>query len=448
MVRKKTAPLSDEPQEFKWKPHPAQWNIWKHPAHFKVVSAGRRFGKTELAWMKLLDRASTDPGLYWWVAPIYQELIPASQTIRKCTPTEYFTEAEYQRENVFRYLRLPNKAEIYFHSTKTEDSLRGSGLKGLVLDESGSIPRARVEEELMLSLADYDGWLLAIGTPKGRNWFYEYYRRGQNPDWKRYKSWQFSSYYYTEQHGGYLKKDVIDGIARGLPELIRKQEIYANFLQGEGEVFQNIYGCLRTDLELGAPKIGESFVKGCDLAKAIDWTVLTALNSEGALRGFSRFNDKDWEIQQRKIRLFDAMYPGPWVMDTSGIGDPIYDALTKPETLGGVEHPGLYIRGYKFTNQSKKILVDGLGMSFDQYRIKLPGVKQSDGETVPYHIIKILTDDLEAFVYNITPSGTVQYKASEGMHDDTVISLALANWGLFTGRMTGGPKARTGRRKI
>ena len=176
--------------------------------------------------------------------------------------------------------------------------------------------------------------------------------------------------------------------------------------------------------------------------------MLTAVNSEGALRGFSRFNDKDWVIQKRKIRLFDAMYPGPWVMDTSGVGDPIYDALTKPETLDGVEYPGLYIRSYKFTNQSKKILVDGLGMSFDQYRLKLPAREQSDGEVVPLHQIKILTDELEAFIYKITPSGLVRYEASEGVHDDTVISLALANWGLFTGRMTSGPRAKTGRRKI
>jgi len=442
LVRKKTAPLSDEPQEFKWKPHPAQWKIWVDPAHYKVVSAGRRFGKTELAWMTLLDRASNDTGLYWWVAPIYQELIPASQTIRKCTPVEYFTEADYQRSNVFRYLRLPNKSEIYFHSTSTEDSLRGSGLKGLVLDESASIPRARVEEELMMSLADYDGWLLAIGTPKGRQWFYEYFKRGQNIDWPRWKSWQFSSYYNTEEYNGYLKKSVIDDIARGLPELIRRQEIYANFLKGEGEVFQNIYGCLREDVKLGSPRLGESFVKGADLAKAVDFTCLTALNSEGAVRGFDRFKDLNWVTQKRRIRMFDAMYPGPWVMDTSGVGDPIYDDLTKT----GDDGDALYIRGYKFTNQSKKILVDGLGMSFDQYRVKIPAVKR-DNELIPEPRLKVMVDELEGFIYKITPSGLIRYEASEGMHDDTVVSLALANWGLFTGRMTGSPKAARGRRR-
>ena len=64
-----------------------------------------------------------------------------------------------------------------------------------------------------------------------------------------------------------------------------------------------------------------------------------------------------YTILQRKIRMFDAMYPGPWVMDTTGVGNPIYDALTKSEIIGGVDYPALYIRSYKFTNQSLTIII-------------------------------------------------------------------------------------------
>lgn len=130
--------------------------------------------------------------------------------------------------------------EIYFHSADKEDSLRGQGLDGLVVDEAGFLKRGRWATELRPSLSDKKGWAILIGTPKGRNEFYTFYVRGQDPEYANWMSWSFSSYVNTLPNGGYIEWSEIEALRDELPELIYRQEILAEFLEGEGVVFRNV----------------------------------------------------------------------------------------------------------------------------------------------------------------------------------------------------------------
>ena len=94
-------------------------------------------------------------------------------------------------------------------------------------------------------------------------------------------------------------------------------------------------------------------------------------------------------------------------MDSSGIGDPIYDDLV---------NEGLDVVGYKFTNESKKKLIECLMISVEQEKIRLLDEP-------------IQTNEMKIFGYEISPSGVMKYSAPQGKHDDCVIALALANWG-------------------
>jgi len=429
-----------ESHDFIFKPHPTQWQVYNDKHRFQIVSAGRRWGKTRLEWMKLLEAALSIPnGLFWWVASIYKELVPASQTIRETTPPDIISERSFERENILRYLKLYNGTEIYFHSANTEDSLRGSGLDGLVIDEGGSFPKMRYEEELRASLIDKKGWAIIGGTPKGRGWFYDMWLRGQDSEnFPEYKSWQFSSYENSTENGGYLEKSEIDSLAKELPEMIFRQEILANFIKGEGDVFRNIYGCIAG--ELGEPEPDRRYVIGGDLGKTQDWTVLTAMDNMGHIRGFRRFKDLDWTIQKREIKNFQAIYnqyaPAPIIIDASGLGNPIYDELF---------NEGVLVRGYKFTNESKRNLIENLNLCVDQTRITIPGTSTSLGIR-PDPTLKVLVDEMEGFTYEVLPSGAIRYEASGGKHDDCVTSLGLAAWGVFSGGVTGGVSASTGGR--
>ena len=423
-------------EAFIWKAHPKQWEIMRDQHRFKFVSAGRRFGKTELGWTLLLqDAIHQDTELFWWVASINKELTPASQTIRKITPPDFFYDIR-ERNKVIWYIQLQDGTEIYFHSANTEDSLRGSGLDGLVIDEAGSFPANRYSEELAPSLIDRDGWLFGIGTPKGRGWFYQMCMRGQDSvNWPAYKSWQFTSYENSVARGGYLKKSSIDDIADGMDYITKRQEIYAHFLKGEGAVFRNIYNCIAG--ELGPAEPDKFYVIGCDVAKTQDWTVLTAMDQTGHLRGFDRFNTLNWQDIEDRIYGFTRMYPGVMVLDATGVGASSYDHLIRR---------GLLMRDYKFTNETKANMINTLNIALDQGSITIPGSTVGE-EHVPDHRIKVLVDELEAFEYDILPSGKIRYNAPSGVHDDCVTSIGLAAWGVFSGRVTGGPTASTGRRQ-
>lgn len=142
-----------------------------------------------------------------------------------------------------RYIMIPvgkTYIEIYFHSADKEDSLRGQGLDGLVVDEAGFLKRGRWATELRPSLSDKKGWAILIGTPKGRNEFYTFYVRGQDPEYANWMSWSFSSYVNTLPNGGYIEWSEIEALRDELPELIYRQEILAEFLEGEGVVFRNV----------------------------------------------------------------------------------------------------------------------------------------------------------------------------------------------------------------
>lgn len=395
--------------------HPKQREVYNSNARYKIVDCGRRWGKTELAWIEcLLYMLQTPKCLVWWVAPIYKELIPATKKVRDLTPKEYITKKIELNETI-RYIRLINGSECFFHSADREDSLRGSGLHGLVIDEAGMLKEQRWTAELQPSLMDYDGWVIFIGTPKGTNWFSKIFSKGQDPHNKDYKSWKFSSYYNTTEQGGFLKKSSIDKIANDLPERIKRQEIYAEFLEGEGVVFRNIANLIRDNIK--PYQKDEQILVGTDYGKTVDFTAHVAIRPNGEIVDFDRYGKIDWHFQRQRTKNFCSKFGTPHLLiDSTGLGDPIYDELKREY---------LRVSGYKITNTTKKALIENLAMMMDNNRIFFPG----DPKTRQFSPqLKVLQSELEIFTYNITPSGNTQYSAPEGYHDDCVVALALAAW--------------------
>jgi len=354
--------------------------------------------------MQLLIAASENPGLYWWVSPLYKELQPISRIIRQWTPRG-FIEKKLEQLEIIRFIRLVNGAEIWFHSADTEDALRGSGLDGLVIDEAPQVKQQRWEEELRPSLMDKQGWAIFIGTPKGRNWFHQLYIKGQdraaNPEWE---SWQMPS-----SVNPWLDPSEIEAAKQGLPELVYRQEILAQFLEGEGTVFRWIDEALVGSL--GDPEPGRTYSLGCDLAKSEDFTVLVALDEQGHLRGFDRFNQLDWGFIKSRVQAFAKRYGGILTIDSTGVGDPIFDDLVRAS---------IRVKAFKFTSESKRQIVENLSLIFDQRKITFPSEPKRDME--------ILANELKSYTYEKLPSGEIRYGAPEGFHDDCVMALALAAW--------------------
>ena len=297
-------------------------------------------------------------------------------------------------------ITLIGNREIQFKSADGADSMRGESVAVLWMDEGGQIVEDRWTLELRPSLMDTHGRAIFTGTPKGKNWYFQLYTRGQDKLQSDYMSWSFSSY-----TNPYLDPKEIDEFKRDMPELAFRQEILGEFLDEVGSVFRNVKDCIKGSL--APPTQNGRYVVGCDLAKHEDFTVLCILDNNGHLCGFDRFSQLDWEFQSKRIMSLVQQYNNARLLiDSTGVGDPIHDKLRRL---------GLNVEGYKFTNASKKDLVENLSIMIDKQEVTFPD-------------IPVLINELGLFGYKISPAGVTTYGAPEGYHDDTVIALALATW--------------------
>jgi hypothetical protein len=192
-----------------------------------------------------------------------------------------------------------------------------------------------------------------------------------------------------------------------LPDRAFRQEYLAEFLEDTGGVFRNVRRLIRGTLR--DPRPGERFFIGVDLAKYMDFTVITVLDERGDLVYFDRFNQIDWNLQKDRIRYISKRYP-----ERS-----CWTARVWRSHLRRLRRDGLNVEGFRFTASSKEQLINNLSMLIEQGKLH-------------YEDIPELINELEIFEYQITPSRNLKMSAPEGYHDDCVISLALAAWGLHS----------------
>jgi phage FluMu gp28-like protein len=386
-------------------PRDSQRLVFASPARFLVLDAGRRFGKslTGLNW--LLAGACEMPRENWYVSPIYGQ---GKMAFRTFLSAAHKGKAEGVFKNISHSemrVEFVNGAAMTFKSADNPDNLRGEGLHRVVVDEAARVKREVWEAILRPAVSDTRGRVLFISTPKGKNWFYELYTRGQDPLQAEFKSWKFP----TSDNPKVSAADILQA-RQSLPVDVFSQEYLAEFLENSAGVFRNIGECIGSIREEPLP--GKEYFAGLDLARLTDFTVLTILDGAGRQVYWDRFNLLDWTVQKERIIPVIRRYRAKLNVDATGVGDPIYEDLRRA---------GLNVQGYKFTADSKKKLIETLMIGFDQKKISILDEK-------------VQTNELEIFEYAIGSSGMVHYSAPEGYHDDAVIALALAYW------LIGGPR--------
>ena len=205
-----------------------QWAIFNSPARFRVLNAGRRFGKTFLACTELFVRGQNKPGsMNWYVAPTYRqaEQIAWAQ-LKDMIPRGYI---RGKNETDLR-IELKNKSVIALRGADNPDSLRGVGLDFVVPDESAFQKREVWTEALRPALSDRQGSALFITTPAGYNWFYDLYCAAKGkPDW--------ATFQYTTLDGGNVPAEEIQAARSELDERTFRQEYEASFESLSGRVY-------------------------------------------------------------------------------------------------------------------------------------------------------------------------------------------------------------------
>jgi uncharacterized C2H2 Zn-finger protein len=381
--------------------HPREFQkmVHKDVHRFKVIVAHRRFGKTTLAINEIIKHAIEIPGRYWYVAPTYRQAKTiAYDMLQSFLPVELI---EKRNENELTF-KLFNGSEIALKGAENRDSLRGVGLKGLILDEYGMMERSVWEAVLEPTLNDSQenkGWCIFIGTPNGRNHFYELFKKPPSDE--------YACFHFKADVTNILSKEFIEQARNKLPEETFRQEYLAEFLEGEGSVFRGIEAIAApTDLCYEDPQWGKQYQLGVDLARLRDFTVITVVDQNLKVVRWERFQKLDWEYQKLKIIAIAEQYGhARVVIDATGVGDPIAQSLIAE---------GMNVLPFKMTHSSaKKELIDNLKLRIEQKQITIPKEKE-------------LLDELEAYQYQLTPSGVVKYEAPSGFHDDCVMSLALS----------------------
>jgi len=372
----------------------------------KVIAKGRRFGLTNgyanRAIEYLLD--GTSPGL--WVDTVNSNIDKYVERyfypILNKLPQKYWKWRQQKKELEI----CGNKLDM--RSADRPELIEGFAYKFIMLNEAGIILRKEYlyYNSILPMTLDFNPDFYIGGTPKGKGLFQELAVRADDPNRKDQEFFKFSSYdnpYLSDIQ----KQELIDEI----PKSIQEQEIYGNFLEDSSTVFRNILKCA-TATPAGPQE--KSYVVGVDLARLRDYTVITVMDDKGVQVYMERFNKIDWKAQRERIKFVAEKYNNAQILlDATGVGDPIYQDLVDM---------GLDVYPYKFTNASKKQLIQSLMMSLEQEKIKILKKEDING--------KVQFNEMVIFEYEMTSSGLTRYQAPEGYHDDCVIGLALANWGL------------------
>jgi hypothetical protein len=198
---------------------PPQWKVFSCDARFRVLVAGRRFGKTFLSLAELCSAAWAKGRVAWYVAPSYRQAKRIAWKPLKAMTQPYW--AKPPNESELR-IELKSGGTICLRGADRYDSLRGEGLDFLVVDEYASIAPEAWPEVLRPALADRQGRALFIGTPRGHDHFYDLFQAAEGRE-----GWQ--AFQFATHEGGNVRPEEMELATRELDERTYRQEFGALF---------------------------------------------------------------------------------------------------------------------------------------------------------------------------------------------------------------------------
>lgn len=206
-----------------------QTDIFTSSARFRTVVAGRRFGKTFLSTIEILRAAIGGKNRnVWYIAPTYSSAKEiAWNMLIQTIPEEYI----YKTNETALTIKLINGSAIALKGAEKPNNLRGRALDFVVLDEFADMRPETWSEVIRPSLSDRQGSCIFIGTPKGRNHFYDIWADALTGK----DNWE--SFQYTTIDGGNVPPDEIEQAKNDLDIRTFNQEYCAEFVTYSGLIY-------------------------------------------------------------------------------------------------------------------------------------------------------------------------------------------------------------------
>jgi phage terminase large subunit-like protein len=295
--------------------HPAQQEIFKAHKRFKVVGAGRRFGKSYLARVKLIVKTLEMENEYgydlsdkacYYIAPTFNQAKdimwhPLKQMAAPIT--------KKVRENEC-ILTLSNNRQIHLKGSDRPEALRGVGLSYVVLDEYAFMKEEVWTSIIRPTLADVRGGALFIGTPNGKNHFYDLFlsadRAEEEDNW--------GAWTYKSLDNPFLDPKEVVLATKDMPLEFVKQEFEANFSSFGGTVFTSEMFVLEDkgfhggDLYMTVDPAGYEDVKGIAQGKIkrLDETAISIVEISTEGWHCHEIITGRWNVRETAVRILRA----------------------------------------------------------------------------------------------------------------------------------------------
>lgn len=375
--------------------------ILKSKSKFCLLNASRQASKTTILEQLSMYYLFNDPGcVVLWVSPqfsvgkkSYQNILDniiVSGVVKKQSVTE-------------QYLDFINGSKIIFKSDASADAIRGISSTYVFCDEFSYFNPDNFNSIIRPTGAVTGKKFVISSTPRGKNHFYELCLLGQsdNPNYSYYfMHYSDNPYYSTEE--------IADARAT-LPTAIFETEYEAKFLDSSFSVFQDIDNHAVID-KWSEPVRGERYYAGLDLAKQIDWSVLSICNSKGEVVYIYRDNIRNWNSMIARFIEILKKYNATCLIEVNNIGDVVLDTIKASYR---------HIQPYITSAASKEILIENLIYAFNSGQLKIPTEK----------LFKPLYDELGVFGFEYSKrSRSISYSAPKGFGDDCVLSLGLMSY--------------------
>jgi len=384
-------------------PHPKQREmingILNSEAKYHVACVGRQYGKSLMAInLVLYWGINYGPCKILWVSPVYSQSSKVLKELMQAVGSSGIVKSCNYSDN---YISLKNGTEIFFRSAERYDNIRGMTMDYGIIDEAAFCKDEAWTEAIKPVFLVKGKKVLFISTPKGSNWFKNLYQLGLSEDYPNYKSYTGSSF-----DTPFIDKEEIEDARRTLPENVFRQEYLAEFIDSGGEVFANIDKNL---FHNWSQPVGKVYC-GIDLGKQEDYTVATFIDQDGKIIDIYRDNKTEWSRMTTEILKRLKRWNATAMVEVNSIGDVIYEQIKKEWQNS---------HAFITSSKSKNEIIEGLILDMNEITIKIP-----DAELFPS-----LYSELSTFTYTYNPkTRNIKYGHPSGLHDDTVMSLAIANY--------------------
>ena len=416
--------------------HPGQATVLRKalaPDNRKLaIACGTNWGKTILLGELVTGLAWERPGFRSRIiAPVYRQVEISWRVFQALLEPTLALPPELRPtfrkgDRVLEYPKVrtrEQRAYTEFRSGDDPDSLYGDRLDFVGIDEAAKCKEGVLDASETNTTAT-DGRIVAISTPKGRNFFFRMVCRGEDPT-----ELEWDSYRAVTTENPYVRPELVEQRRRSMPESIFRQEYLAEFMDDEDLVFPGVERAY-FDGENAEPKAGRLYAAGLDLGQAQNYTVLSVFDWETKREVFQlRVYRRPWPEIRRMILKVLLKFSPTLEMDATGVGKPIYEDLVRElreaktkiaavRRAQGDRVPTTIVTPFRFSQRSKAELVQNLQVMIENEEIHIMDKPETRAEYGNY-----------SYEYR-HKTGTLSYGPSPGYHDDIVDAHALAAWAM------------------